>query len=137
MVVEIRLINSGKYLLRRDIKHLSGVLEIYYLDLNGGYIYMCTCVCIYTHIHVYLYLLICKLKICALHIYCISRKTKWRTKPHCLCWCKIVMEILLWIIHMEELHILTETDGELNKWDASNKRNIGNDFILKCLLELN
>ena len=37
MVVEIRLINSGKYLLRRDIKHLSGVLEIYYLDLNGGY----------------------------------------------------------------------------------------------------
>ena len=47
MVVEIRLINSGKYLLRRDIKHLSGVLEIHYLDLNGGYIYMCTCVCIY------------------------------------------------------------------------------------------
>ena len=47
------------------------------------------------------------------------------------------MEKLPQIIHMEELYILIETDGELNKYDASNKRKIGNEFILKCLLELN
>lgn len=71
MMVEIRLINSGKYLLRRDIQHLSGVLEIYYLDLNGGYIYMCTCgyiiykymvificVCVFVFICTYMYIYI-------------------------------------------------------------------------------
>lgn len=33
----------------------------------------------------------------------------------------IVVEMLLRIIHMEKLYILIETDGELNKCDASNK----------------
>lgn len=38
---------------------------------------------------------------------------------------------------MEELYIPFETDGELNKCDSSNKKKIGNEFILKSLLELN
>lgn len=83
MVVEVRLIiNSGEYLLKRGIKYLSGVLEIFNILIWMVVTFVCVFICIY----MYICLLICMLKICALHEFCIAIKTKQNEKlKHIVC----------------------------------------------------